>query len=214
MLTYTRWIAAGVAVVALGIGLLTTVDRGEAANADQLKAGLPKLAEAIKAKNNDEVAKLVASLSKETDMEDLMDLFKPRGPNSAGLGIGPTPKAITPDGVEVKIKDMADAKKMISTFKLKSEVDPLIEMAYLAAASAKITKALAPEKDAGKRKRADWLKWSDDTETAALALVAKLEAAKAEFAKKVAKVDVKSIQAAATTLDNACVNCHNVFKKN
>lgn len=214
MVKHARWIGTGAAVVFLGIAYWTFCDRGEAADAAALKTGLPKLADAIAKKDAATVKTLVESLSKDTNKDDLMVLFNARSDKkNPGLGVGPTPGTITPDGIEIKIKEMST--KPYSTFTLPKHVDALIQMSYQAAAGGKLSKAIADgavPREIGKRKKADWIKWSDDTDVAAMELAAALETAKK--APKVTPAITKNIQAAALKLDNACVACHNVFKTN
>jgi hypothetical protein len=213
MMKHARWIGTGVGVVALSICLLLTADRGEAANADELKAGLPKLADAMKKKDDAAVKKLVEALTKgDTDINEFMSLYNSRSDKkNPGLGVGPKPGAIVPDGIEAKIQSLANPKASLFPARLKGETEALIDMAYLSAAGAKLTQALADAhvpKDIGKRKKADWIKWSQDMETASLELIAVLEAQA-----KAAKPDTMKVKQAAFKLDNACITCHNVFKK-
>jgi cytochrome c556 len=64
-----------------------------------------------------------------------------------------------------------------------------------------VAKAKAPEKDEGAKKKKDYLEWAGDMKKAAQELAA---AAKAK--------DPQKVKVAAATLNNACNNCHGVFR--
>lgn len=201
MTRYARWLTAGAVVAVLAVGGWLWSGRGVAADADELKTGLPKLADAIEKKDAG-AAGMVTKLSKDTEVKDLMELFeRRRAGGKGGLGVGPTAGAITPDGVEAKIQDMA--KKPLTAVQVTAQAAALNKMAYQTAAGAQITKALKPEKDMGKRKVADWVKWSEEMEAASMELAAATSAA---------KKDPTTIMNATKKLDAACVSCHNVFK--
>jgi len=62
---------------------------------------------------------------------------------------------------------------------------------------------MAPAADEGKKKKADWIKWSQEMGENSLA------ASKAAGA---AKTDDKAVKAALKKLDDTCTTCHNTFR--
>jgi hypothetical protein len=157
-----------------------------------------KIAALIK-KGDKEGAKAAAeSLAKKVEeMEELMEVFKPR--KKGGIGVGDKPGAITPDGIEQKL--LALGRDAPSPTALGKEAAALEEMAYAIAAVAEVTKAKAPKQNMGKKTVKDWNTWSDDMREAAVKLA---EASKAKGAQ-----DVKT---AASKLNASCTNCHSVFR--
>ena len=69
-------------------------------------------------------------------------------------------------------------------------------MAYTAAAIGQVANAKPPEKDDGKKKKKDWVAWSQEMHEAALELA---DAAK--------KKDAAGVKTAAGKLDNKCNTC-------
>jgi cytochrome c556 len=69
------------------------------------------------------------------------------------------------------------------------------------AAIAEVAHAKPPEKDEPKKKKKDWMEWSDDMKKSALAL--------ADIAKTKKPVEIKT---AVATLNANCNTCHAVFK--
>jgi cytochrome c556 len=126
-----------------------------------------------------------------SDLEDIMNLMLPRkGADKGGIGVGDKPGAIVPDGIEKKLQDLEkNAPKA-------DEAKALEKSAYIILAI-----AAASENKIPKGKKGPWKKYSADFEKTAQGF---LEATK--------KGDAKGIQAAAKTLNNACIACHNDFK--
>jgi hypothetical protein len=175
------------------------------AKADQL-AGLRdlaiKAAKAVEDGKTDEAKKLADSLTptakgeagakteptnlnKLLDLEELMHQFKPERAGGKDL--------------EKKIKTFTQKRAALTTEELK---DATVS-AYQTAIIAQFTIGFAPAADQGKKKKADWVTWSQEMGELAVA------AAKASSA---AKPDDKGVKAAFKKLDDACAKCHTVFK--
>lgn len=127
-----------------------------------------------------------------SELEDVMNLMLPRkGADKGGIGVGDKPGAIVPDGIEKKLQDLEkNAPKA-------GEAKALEKTAYIVLAIAAATENKLPK---GK-KPGPWKKYNADFEKNAQGF---LEATK--------KGDPKGIQAAAKSLNNACITCHNDYK--
>jgi soluble cytochrome b562 len=189
------WLA-GVVVFAFGLGLLLA-GFGRAGDVD-VKGDIIKIAKALEKNDKGIAKKNVEALAKGIDdVYDMMWLFKPRA--KKGLGVGPKPGAVTPDGIELKLISLG--RDSLGAATLNKEARAIEEMAYVAAAIAQVTIAKVPPKDEGKKKRKDWIEWSTDMHDTALKL--------AQAAKMKAAGDVKTL---ASKLNNACNSCHSVFR--
>jgi hypothetical protein len=118
-------------------------------------------------------------LHKNFDISDLMNQFG----SEKGSGVG----------LEKKIKD--HVKKGMTSPEL---VDVLHKVAIIG----QYSEHFAPAKDEGKKKKADWIKWSQDMTKAAVeaAAVAKGKPSPTDLKKALAKLDV------------SCTECHGVFR--
>jgi hypothetical protein len=183
------------ALVALIAGL---VSRGLADDAKGLKDDVIKLAGLVE-KKDAEAAKLADALGKKVETEDLMDLFAVRKAKSPGLGVGKTPGAITPDGIEKKLGDLA--KKPLTEADLATQADALKDMGYQTAAIGAVNHA-SPVPEKKKARQADWVAWSKELEDTGVSL-----------AEAAAKKDGAGVQKAAVKVNAACAKCHEVFKK-
>ncbi len=199
MKTHLRLLTVSTAVSALGLWFLAAAG-SNAADENDLQGAVMKLAGSLEKKDAD-AKKQAADIAKNLEgIEELMHLMSLRRPNGkGGVGVGPKPGAISPDGIEAKI--MALAKKPLSKTQLEKEADGLERMAYTAAAIGQVANYKPPDKDDGKKKKKDWLAWSQEMSETALELA---EAAK--------KKDAAGIKTAAGKLDNKCNTCHEVFK--
>lgn len=186
-------------LLAAGIVLLTTSAGQTADSEKEMRAGVLKLADALQ--KNDKGAKKMAEglAQKIDDLEELMHVFSLRTAKGGGLGVGSKPGAIAPDGIEQQIITLG--KKPLDKAKLDAEADDLARMAYIAAAVGEITTAKPPAKDEGKKKKKDWIKFSEESKAAALELAA---AAKSK--------DPAGVHSAAKKLDSKCDACHDIFK--
>jgi hypothetical protein len=184
---------------ALGTGLLV-VNLVHAADEDkELRDNVLKLAAMMGTNNagaNDQAARAIAD--KVDDIEPVMDLMKPR--KDGGIGVGAKPGAITPDGIEKKIIDMD--KKPLSQAQVNQQGDALQKMADQVAAISVVAQYKCPvKKKEGDKDPKDWDQWAKDMHKFALELSG---AAKAKNAAGVKK--------AVSQLNEACNNCHSVFK--
>src|SRR5262245_17947462 len=188
MSKHTRVLGAGAVVVALALTFSLSADEKTA------RDGILKLAQSQEKGSVDKAA--VDALKKE-NLDDIMNLFKLR--KSGGLGVGSTPGAITPDGIELKIIGLA---KKTMAGDLKTQGDAIAQAAYRAAAIAEIAAHKCPvQKKMGEKDPKDWEKWTKSMKDSALELA---KAAKAKEAKKV--------EDAAKKLNNACQQCHGVCR--
>src|SRR5258707_6194157 len=108
MRLYARVLAASGVVLALGVCLLSAVGPGSAADEKDKKEvteAVLKLANAVQKGDKDAIKKQTEDLSKSAPLGTVMELLKLRSKD--GLGVGATPGAITPDGIEAKIQAMA-----------------------------------------------------------------------------------------------------------
>lgn len=147
-------------------------------------AEVKKIAAAIQKGKGDDAKKMAVALAKKTeDFADFMNLFKPA--DKGGL---------LEKGIEKQIQQLAK--------KAPANAKGLEEMGYLITAMADVTVASPPAKDGGmgKTKKA-WAEYADS-----------MHAASIQFTKAAAAGNLKGIQQAANTLNNACVGCHAKFK--
>jgi hypothetical protein len=184
------------ALLALAVGFGFWVTMSGAAD-DDPKDTVPKIAAALEKNDKAGAQKQAAALASKAEIEDVMHVFSLR--RSKGLGVGPKADAIKPDGIEAKIMDLA--KKPMDAKKLAEEADALVQMGYIAAAVGQVAHAKPPEKDEGKKKKSDWLKWSQAMHEAAL-----------EFATTAKAKKPADVHKAALKLNASCTNCHTVFK--
>lgn len=204
----TRTMRFGTTALALAAvaGLLYLAGPGTAGGKEEnaQKANVLKLAKMIGAGNADAAAKVAAAVGKQAKdddarlemVADVMHLLKKR--SKGGLGFGEKKPSRGADGLEDKINEVRrDAPAGVA-----KDADAYQQMGYRLAAVADLTKALAPAKDSAGKKRADWLKWSDEMHASSMKLV--------EAAKSKSGAEVK---AAATKLNAACNACHSVFRQ-
>src|SRR5262249_2191096 len=188
MSRHARVLGVGAFVLALAVTFNLSADEKSA------KEGIDKLAKSLAGGKEDKAQ--VDALKKE-NLDDVMNLFKLR--KSGGFGVGNTPGAVTPDGIELKIINLA--KKTVAG-DLKTQGDAIAEAAYRAAAIAAVAIHKCPvEKKKGEKDPKDWEKWSKGMKDAALELAT---AAKAK--------DAKKVEDAAKKLNNNCQQCHGVFR--
>jgi hypothetical protein len=157
-----------------------------------------KLADLIEKNDEAGAKKQAATIADEfEDLDKVMRLFKIRGPKGKGLGIGPARNKIKPDGIELKLLDLA--KGPLPAGKLAKEADALVKTGYHIAAIAEVAHAKAPTHP----KKQDWLDWSSDLKKAGI-----------DLAKAAKDKDAKGITAAATKANASCASCHMIFRKN
>jgi len=213
-----RWLAALIATIVLGIGLLVAVNAA-AADKDketpEEKAARKDAQEAVvqladmmgDAKRGDDVKKMAKELSERMIKADIgEDAVKPvmsplRLRDKGGLGVGPRAGAYDPDGIEAKI--MALAKKKLPAAELKKQADDIARLASITAAIAEVADLHAPPKKVGPKDPKDWKKWSNEMRDDALDLA---------NAVKKAKPDPDEVKKVATKLNGTCTDCHDKFR--
>src|SRR5262249_39556256 len=136
--------------------------------------------------------------AKKSPLENVMDLLKLR--SKQGLGIGPGPGSIKPDGIEAQIINLS--KKAMKPNDLEARSKDLAQAARITAAIALVAQHSCPvAKKEGDKDPKQWDRWSRDMYEEAIRLAA---AAQSHNPK-----DVKTI---ASKLDSSCNSCHAVFK--
>lgn len=186
------------AVAAVGLFLGLGALSGRAADDQDLKAAIQKIAAAFDKKDASDAKKLSAEVAKNVkDFEDVMHLFALR--TKKGLGVGGKPGAIAPDGIEKKVEALAD--KGLPADKLATEADGLARMGNDIAAIGEVSLAKKPAKDEGKKKVNDWVKWSTDMRDAGLELAAAVKAK-----------DAAALKKAADKANTSCTKCHDAFR--
>jgi hypothetical protein len=191
-----RFLATAIVVSGLSSGFLATASHSSAADDKGLRDEILKLAEAIE--KGDDGSAQAGAIAKKNELEDVMGLFRLR--TKKGLGIGPTPNAIKPDGIEAKIMNLG--RKPLHSGELNAEAKELVRAAYITAAIAAIAKEKCPvDKKQGEKDPQSWKGWATDLQKASV------ELAKAAEAKK-----ANDIKTAATKMNSSCNSCHGVFR--
>lgn len=192
MMNLRGWMM-GLVAVGLGLGTLGAADSKE------LIGDVKKVSDLFEKKDNAGAKKAAEEFAKKKlGMDDLMHLFALR--TKGGIGVGHKAGAVTPDGLEKKVMELA--KKAMPEKQLADESQALAEMGYSIAALSEIAVAMAPAKDDGKKKKKDWITWSEEMRDASLALATAAKDKKPDDLRKAAK-----------KTDDACVKCHDVFRE-
>jgi cytochrome c556 len=185
----------GAVLAALGIWTIVGVSNGADAKKSPAAMDIEKLAAAIQKGDEDGAKSLTKTIAEKYDeLDKIMHLFKSR--DKKGLGVGATAKAVQPDGIELKLLDMA--KKDVKEALVKKEGKALEQMGYHVAAIASVALAKPPE-NGGK----DWKGWGEDLKTAAL-----------DLAKAAKAVDAEGVGKAVSKLNASCASCHEKYRKN
>jgi tetratricopeptide (TPR) repeat protein len=134
------------------------------------------------------------------DMADimLMNLMKLR--SRGGLGLGPKPGEISPDGIEAKLLSLT--KRPLPKDVLAKEAEALEQAGYIMAAISQMAEAKTPAKKMEDKDPADWKQYTVEMREGALEFAA---AAKAKDANKLKEV--------ATKLNASCTTCHKKFRE-
>jgi hypothetical protein len=190
------WLVAA-AVLAAGLGIWSATDQGRAADENKaLKAEILKIADALE-KKDPSAAKQASELAKKpgSDLDIVMDLFKPRA--KGGMGVGDNPSGIKRDGIEIKIQDLD--KKAPTAQEAKTESAALVRAAYVAAAIAETVQDKVPPE-----KKASLKQWQT--------LCKEMQKLSLEFAEAAKTKNPATIHTAAKNLNEACIKCHDVFR--
>ena len=142
--------------------------------------------------------KAAAALAKNTELEDVMHLFKPR--KKKGLGVGDKPGAIIPDGIEQQYIKLG--RDELSQAQAAKEGGALAHMGYVTAAIADFTAHKPNDKVKSAQDKQDWKKWTTEMHEASMAFA---EAAKSKSSAAVHK--------AAEKVNAACNSCHSKFRE-
>jgi hypothetical protein len=194
----TRYTHAGiVAALLVGFGVLSVY-----ADEPEVVTAIRKQADSVSKKNWADLSKDGAAIAKKHELIDVMTLMKLRKPGAktSGLGVGATPGATKPDGIEAQIISLSkNGPPAMMTPKQRGE---LIHTAELAAAIASTSyHQCTVDRKMGAMDPADWKKWSQDMYGASQELIKALQAK-----------DAMKVKTAATTLNKACTDCHAVFR--
>jgi Cytochrome C' len=201
-----RVLAVSGVVLALGVCLFSAVGLGTAADDKEKKEvtdAVLKMADAFEKGDNAALKKQTEDLCKDppagkgTPLGTVMELLKLRSKD--GLGIGATPGAITPDGIEAKIQEMA--KKAPSAAVLGKQGADLEKIANITGAISQVAEFYTPKKKVGDKDPKDWKNWTED-----------MRAGSADLAKAIKAKNEKDIKTAANKLNSSCNNCHGVFR--
>ncbi len=197
MKTQVRGLIAGGVVLVVGLWLVAGAETIGAADDKDVRSAILKIADLIE-KNDDAAAKKqAAALAKDAELGDVMYLLLLR--SKKGVGVGPEPGKITPDGIEAKLINIG--KRPLPKAQIDKEGDAIARMALITAAVAEVAHVKAPEKNEGTKKRADWLMWAQEMRQASGQLN---QAAKAK--------NPAGVKTAAAKVNSACNNCHGVFR--
>jgi len=185
----------------LALGLVITLAGRSTGGEEKYKKSVLKIAAAIEKGNSAaaqaEAKALAKSLKDFDEIEDVMSVFKLREKN--GIGVGTKPNAIIPDGIELKL--LAIGRDAPGQATVNKEAEALEKMSYVIAAVAEVAIARPPDKDDGKKKKKDFIRWAKQMREAAPGLAA---AAKSK--------SPAEIQKAAAKINNVCTSCHTTFK--
>jgi hypothetical protein len=195
-----NWLAALAITLVVGTGLIVGGSRSWAADDEdkEIAEAVRKIAKAVAANKPDEAKKEAEALvAKTKDLGDVMNMFKAR--KNGGLGIGPKPGAIMPDGIEAKV--IALAKKKLTAAEVKNHAPDLEQMGHDIAAISYVGDVHTPKKKVAAKDPKDWTKWMDEMRKGANDLS---KAAKAQ--------DATGIKNAAMKANASCSNCHGVFR--
>lgn len=186
------------AVLVVGIAIVAGSGPSTAADADKdLQEAVLKISGALEKKEAAEAKKQASALAKKTDMEAVMHLFTPR--TKGGLGIGPKPDEVKPDGIEKKLQDLI--KNPPAGAQLAGEAAALQRMGVDMAAICEVVTALVPDKGDAAKKKKEWL-----------AMTAELREAGLELAAAAKDKKVGPLFQAARKAHASCEKCHEVFR--
>lgn len=199
MTRFARLTLAGSTIMALGLGVLTAAGGNGADDKQDALNAVRRMADAIEKKDEETVKAQLEIVAKKGSLDEVMHLFALR--SKQGEGLGPKPGAITPDGIEAKILNLATGKKQIPEKQLEKEADALARAGYISAAIAEVAIKFAPDRKEGAKDPKEWIAWSKD-----------MKAASIEFAEAAKARKGKEVKAAAVKLNNSCSACHSVFR--
>ncbi len=192
-----RFLVVSGSALLLAGGLLLSPRGGAAADDKELREEILKLADAEQEKGGN-LSQQADAIGKKAELEDIMSVFRLR--TKKGLGVGATPGAVKPDGIEAQV--MSLGKRPLPASQLSATSHDLARAAYVVAAVADIIRNKCPvDKKQGEKDPASWQMWTQDMHQAALDMAAAAQAKQP-----------KQLQMAANKLNSTCNNCHGVFR--
>ncbi len=196
MRTY-KVLAAGTAVVALGVVFLTA---GQAADDAAVKADIDKLA-ALAEKDPAALHKKAEEYAKPLDtLEDVMNTMKKRTKaNPAPFGIGPKATGAADDGIEARVQNLG--RRSPNMDQLKKDEANLVQMCNRITAIGEIALAKTPKKKEGDKDPKDWKEYCDE-------MIKQSQ----ELSKAIKAADPKLVKETANKLNASCTNCHGKFR--
>jgi hypothetical protein len=142
-------------------------------------------------------------IGKKHELEYVSYAFKPR--TRGGLGVGacgrPVPGLRDGIGIELTIIELARPGKAVPPALLGPNKNDLIHLARTTEAVAEITYAYTPKRGMPGKDPSAWVKSTDDMKQASRDLAAAADAG-----------DARAIKVAAVRLNNACNDCHIVWR--
>ena len=201
MKTHLRLLTVGAAGLTLALGSLVAIKAAD--EEKDPRNDVLAMAKLIESNDLEGAKKRAKTLDADLDPEDVMSAFSLRSEKGkGGVGIGDTPGAITPDGIEKKVQDLAE-KKPLTPKALDKQAKALERAGYIAAAVAIAVQDRPPVKEKeGDKDPNDWKKWAGEMHQAAR-----------EFAAAAKAKNPKLVKEAATKLNDSCIRCHKVFKE-
>jgi hypothetical protein len=208
MTRHLHSLVVGAVALALFVGMRTVMASTRAADDEpDYPATVQKIADMLAKDQTENARKVVAALPKgdDFDLGEVMQTMELRtskdGKKGKGLGVGVTPGAIRPDGIEAKIEKLA--KKLLAKGDLTKEAPAIERAANIAAACGTIAKDRPPDKDNDNNPTdvKEWKNWSEQ--------MVKLSR---DLAKATKSKDPAKVQTAADKLSDSCIKCHTKYK--
>jgi len=182
----------GCAALVLGGSALTVAP---AADNKVGAEGVLKLSEQVRSKEWGELVRDGRKIAEEKNLFDLHTLFTVRRPGvtRSGLGVGESPGAVTPDGIEAKLYRLA--RRRLTALEMTAEGKALARMGDVTAAIAAVTASQGEE--ARRVPPARWQQLSKEMYVEARA-----------FRDAVRANDLAKVQQSAAQLAGVCSQCH------
>jgi hypothetical protein len=200
----TRSRTAVAVLLTLGILLLALPSRSRAQPDDEEKKARDAVARDVlrmmSALDGPNVQATAQEIGTKHELEFLHGAFNQRRRGGLGVGCGVAPLDVR-DGIEITIIDLARPNRPVPASLLGRNRNELISVARTSEAIAWMTYAYTPKKKMPGKDPADWIKSNDEVIQASRQLA---EAAKGG--------DAGTIKAAAARLNNACIDCHNIWR--
>ena len=200
MTTNVRLGIASIALVAV-IGLIYVSSPTQAAQGNDLKATIQKIADALKKGDKDDAKKFAAAAAKDKalveEIDGVMHMFKRR--DKGGMGVGAKPLANpAKDGIEAMIRELVKGGPILA-----KDFPAYEEMGYHIAALGELSNAAIAKAPigAGKKSKKAWTDMSEEMRVLGTA-----------FSKAAAGKNANNLKTAATKVNENCNRCHSIFK--